>query len=58
MASTPLPQPAHPSLPRPSLSGGVLARLARRKLALFGVVIIVLAIVSLVVRRPIAGALA
>jgi peptide/nickel transport system permease protein len=42
MAFTPLPEPAHPALPRPSLSGGVLARLARRKLALFGVVIIVL----------------
>ncbi len=42
MASTPLPEPAHPALPRPSPSGGVLARLARRKLALFGVVIVVL----------------
>ncbi len=42
MAFTPLPEPAHSALPRPSPSGGVLARLARRKLALFGVVIIVL----------------
>src|SRR5687767_4110116 len=42
MAFTPLPEPAHSALPRASPSGGVLARLARRKLALFGVVIIVL----------------
>jgi peptide/nickel transport system permease protein len=42
MAFTPLPEPAHPALPRRSLQGGVLARLARRKLALFGVIIIVL----------------
>jgi peptide/nickel transport system permease protein len=42
MAFTPLPEPAHPALPRTSRSGSVLARLARRKLALFGVTIIVL----------------
>ena len=41
MTFTPLPEPVHAALPRPS-GGGVLARLMRRKLALFGIVVIAL----------------
>jgi len=41
MTFTPVPEPVSAALPRPS-GGGVLARLVRRKLAIFGIVVIVL----------------
>jgi peptide/nickel transport system permease protein len=41
MTFAPVPEPVTAALPRPS-GGGVLARLVRRKLALFGLIVIVL----------------